>query len=54
MKIRVAFYNADHPEYGLITIPFPIPPDQYVCTIGMLESLDVGRPLARDCMVEEL
>ena len=54
MKIRAALYNANHLEYGLVTIPFPIPPDQYDSTIGMLESLDIGDPLARDCTVEEL
>ena len=25
MKIKAALYNADHLEYGLVTIPFPIP-----------------------------
>ena len=54
MKIRAALHHANHLEYGLVTIPFPIPPDQYDSTIGMLEALDIGDPLARDCMVEEL
>ena len=54
MKIRAALYNANHLEYGLVTIPFPIPSDQYDSTIGMLESLDIGDPLARDCAVEEI
>ena len=54
MKIRAALYNANHLAYGLVTIPFPIPPDQYDSTIGMLESLDIGDPLARDCTVEEI
>ena len=54
MKIRAALYNANHLKYGLVTIPFPIPPDQYDSTIGMLESLDIGDPLARDCTVEEI
>ena len=44
MKIRAALYNANHLEYGLVTIPFPIPPDQYDSTIGMLETLDIGDP----------
>lgn len=54
MKIRASLYNKTHLEYGVVTIPFPIPPDQYDSTIGMLESLDIGNPLARDCAVEEL
>lgn len=54
MKIRASLYNKTHLEYGVVTIPFPIPPDQYDSTIGMLESLDIGNPLARDCAVEEI
>ena len=40
MRIKAALYNADHLEYGLVTIPFPIPQDQYNDTIKMLEALD--------------
>ena len=54
MKIRAALYNANHLEYGLVTIPFPIPPDQYDSTIGMLETLDIGDPQARDCVADEI
>ena len=41
MKIKAALYNADHLEYGLVTIPFPISRDQYDDTIKMLEALDI-------------
>lgn len=54
MKIKAALYNVSHPEYGLVTIPFPIPADQYDSTVQMLEALSIGDPLARDCTVEEL
>ena len=54
MRIKAALYNADHLEYGLVTIPFPIPQDQYNDTIKMLEALDIGDPRAKDCMVEEI
>ena len=54
MRIKAALYNAGHLEYGLVTIPFPIPQDQYDDTIKMLEALDIGGPRARDCMVEEI
>ena len=54
MKIRAALYNTGHIEYGLVTIPFPIPADQYDSTIQMLEALDIGNPRARDCTVEKL
>ena len=54
MKIKAALYNADHLEYGLVTIPFPIPRDEYSDTIKMLDALDLGDPRARDCVVEEI
>ena len=41
MRIKAALYNADHLEYGLVTIPFPLPQDQYNDTIKMLEALDI-------------
>lgn len=54
MRIKAALYNARHLEYGLVTIPFPIPQDQYTGTIKMLEALDIGGPRARDCMIEKI
>ena len=54
MRIKAVLYNADHMEYGLVTIPFPIPQAQYNDTIKMLEALDIGDPRARDCTVEEI
>ena len=54
MRIKAALYNAGYLEYGLVTIPFPIPQDQYNDTIKMLEALDIGGSRARDCMVEEI
>ena len=54
MRIKAALYNAGHLEYGLVTIPFPIPQDQYNGTIKMLEALDIGGLRARDCMIEEI
>lgn len=42
MQIKTALYNADHLEYGIVTIPFPIPKDQYDSTIKMLEAFDIG------------
>ena len=54
MKIKAVLYNKDHLEYGLVTIPFPIPADQYDSTIQMLEALDIGDPRRRDCAVKEI
>ena len=33
--IRAVLSNPSHPEYGVATIPFPIPHDQYAhCILG--------------------
>ena len=54
MQIKAALYNTDHLEYGIVTIPFPIPKDQYDSTIKMLEAFDIGDPRERDCTVREV
>ena len=41
-------------EYGMVTVPFPIPEDQYDDITRMLEVLHVGSELSRDCMVESV
>lgn len=41
-------------EYGMVTVPFPIPEDQYADITRMLEVLHVGSELSRDCMVESV
>ena len=34
--------NADHPEYGVATIPLPIPRNQYDHCVALLEALEIG------------
>ena len=46
--------NPDHPEFGVVTIPFPIPRDQYAHCMELLEALEVGDPIKADCKVEEI
>lgn len=41
-------------EYGVVTVPFPIPEDQYTDITRMLKVLHVGSELSRDCMVESV
>ncbi len=54
MKIKAVLYNPNYMEHGLVTIPCPIPSNQYDSTITMLEALDIGNPRARDCTIEEI
>lgn len=39
MILEAAFCNADHPEYGVATIFFPLPQEEYDYCIGLLEEL---------------
>ena len=43
--------NPDHPEYGVATIPFPIPRDQYAHCMELLEALEIGDAVKADCMI---
>ena len=43
--------NPSHPEYGVATIPFPIPHDQYAYCIELLEALEIGDAIKVDCMI---
>lgn len=51
---QVVLSNKDHMEYGVVTVPFPIPEDQYADITRMLEVLHVGSELSPDCMVESV
>lgn len=54
MQLQAILSNPTHPEYGQVTIPFPIPNDDYDRIIGMLEALEIGDALKRDCRIDEL
>ena len=46
--------NADHPEYGVATIPLPIPRNQYDHCVALLEALEIGDDSEADCRVDSL
>ena len=54
MIIQAVLSNPSHPEYGVATIPFPIPRDQYAHCMEMLEALEIGDALKADCKVEKI
>ena len=49
--LRCVLSNAAHPEYGQVTIPFPIPVMEYERTLECLAAMELGAPLKRDCRV---
>ena len=54
MMIQAVLGNPHHPEYGVATIPFPIPRDQYAHCMELLEALEIGDAIKVDCKVEEV
>ena len=54
MMIQAVLSNPSHPEYGVATIPFPIPNDQYAHCMELLEALEVGDTVKADCKVEKV
>ncbi len=52
--MNVVFSNPGHPEYGVATIPFPIPKADYGNCLFTLTALDIGNVLTADCKVEEI
>ena len=54
MMIHAVLGNPNHPEYGVATIPFPIPHDQYAHCMELLEALEIGDAVKADCQVQEI
>ena len=52
--MQVILSNSKHPEYGQATIPFPLAQDQYEDCVELLEKLEIGNVMERDCKVEEI
>jgi hypothetical protein len=52
--MQAVLSNASHPEYGVVTIPFPIPRKQFDHCIELVEALEIGNASARDCRVDEI
>ena len=54
MMIQAVLGNPNYSEYGVATIPFPIPHDQYAHCIELLEALEIGDAVKADCQVQEI
>jgi len=54
MMMEAVLTSRTHPEYGEITIPFPIPEEDYDRTMELLEELGIGDVLAQDCRIVKL
>lgn len=54
MIFKAVLSNKEHPEYGVVALPFPISGNDYDYTLKLLERLGIGSPIAQDCRVEKL
>ena len=54
MMIQAVLGDPHHPEYGVATIPFSIPCDQYAHCMELLEALEIGDAVKADCKVEKI
>ena len=54
MNMQAIISSAEYPEYGVVTVPFPIPGDEYEHILGLLAPMGMGDTILRDCYLEEL
>ena len=54
MLFEAVLSNKQHPEYGVATVPFPIPKEEYDHVIALLILLEIGDAVRRDCKVDEI
>ena len=52
--IEAVLSNKDHPEYGRMTLSFPIPRVEYGRGIGLVEAMEIGSAYDQDCQVDEV
>lgn len=52
--IKAGIENPRHPEYGSVTITFPIPETEYDKAIRLLSELEIGNAADRDCRIKEI
>ena len=52
--VQAVLANQEHPEYGVATIPFPIPNEEYDHCVELLSALEIGEPVHRDCQFMEI
>ena len=52
--IKAVLSNPLCPGYGQVTVPFPIPDQEYDQTMELLSGLKIGGALEQDCRVDDL
>lgn len=52
--IQVILSTKHHPKSGMVTVPLPIPRAEYDNTIALLEPVEIGDAVRRDCRNDEV
>ena len=52
--LKATICNEAHPEYGAVSLPFPIKLEEYDENLKMLDVLGIGDHIERDCFVAEI
>lgn len=52
--LKASICNKAHPEYGTVSLPFPIQLEEYDENLKMLDALGIGDHIERDCFVAEI
>lgn len=52
--LTAVLINARHPEYGAATIPLPITDEEHDNVMELLDALEIGDPVNRDCRVNSI
>ena len=50
--LKATICNEAHPEYGAVSLPFPIKLEEYDENLKMLDALGIGDPIEQDCFVD--
>ena len=51
MILKAELRNPAHPEYGTVSIPFPISSNYYARGLEALAPLEIGDVVKADCMI---
>ena len=52
--IKVYISNAQHPEFGDVMVPLPIPSNEYESILDLLKAMEFGDAVQQDCHVEKM
>ena len=54
MKMQAILSNGQYPDHNVVTVPFPIPEQEYDHILDLLRPLGIGDAVQRDCHLDEL